>query len=277
MPSIHAHFLPQLVAPEALAGGTVVVIDVLRATSTITYALAAGARRVVPCGEIDEARRIAAGLPEGGTLLGGERGGLAIEGFDLGNSPCEYTLQRVAGRTIVFTTTNGTRAMLHCRQAERVLLGAFVNLGAVVERLRSADRVHLLCAGTEGEISLEDVLAAGAIVNRLMPRLDPEAAGPWWRAELNDQARIAADMSREISPPALPLEKLSSLTGLPLEMLVPLRKTAAGAVELWLVQSKGGQNLKRVGLARDILDCAAIDRFQVVPELDVAAWEIRVS
>ena len=191
-------------------------------------------------------------------MLGGERGGLPIEGFDLGNSPCEYTPECVAGRTIVFTTTNGTRAMLHCRQAERVLLGAFVNLGAVVERLRSADRVHLLCAGTEGEITREDVAAAGAIVNRLMPPLDPEAAGDWWR-ELNDEAAIAIDIMPEFAR---------------MNEFRPFGPTALAGL---LRGTQGGRNLMRVRLARDIIDCAAIDRFQVVPELDVAAWEIRVS
>ena len=127
MPMIHAHFLPRLTTPDALVGATVIVIDVLRATTTITAALAAGAERVIPCGELDDARRVreelAGGRPPVSALLGGERGGLPIAGFDLGNSPAEYTPERVAGRTIAFTTTNGTQAMLHCRQAGRVLSG----------------------------------------------------------------------------------------------------------------------------------------------------------
>ena len=128
-----------------------VVIDLLRATTTITYALAAGAERVIPCGEMDEALRIREELagrqPKVAALLGGERGGLKIEDFDLGNSPGEFTAERVAGRTIVFTTTNGTRAMLHCRQAERVLLGALVNLRAVAASAYTED-MHILSRHT---------------------------------------------------------------------------------------------------------------------------------
>ncbi|MBS0265265.1 MAG: 2-phosphosulfolactate phosphatase, partial [Planctomycetes bacterium] len=86
---VFVHLLPSLFEPEDLQGGVAVVIDVLRATSTIVYALHAGAQRVIPCGEIDEARKTAAGLPAGTALLGGERGGLRISGFDLGNSPAE--------------------------------------------------------------------------------------------------------------------------------------------------------------------------------------------
>src|SRR6185436_10147310 len=116
--------LPALAEPGDLAGRTVVVIDVLRATTTIITALAAGATQVVPCQEIEEARRLA-GQFSPPAITGGERGGRQIPGFDLGNSPRAYTRKRVGGRPVVFTTTNGTRAMLRCREAGRVLIGAF--------------------------------------------------------------------------------------------------------------------------------------------------------
>lgn len=264
MPIIQAHFLPQLVAPEELAGATVVVFDILRATSTITCALAADAARVIPVGEIDEALQLADRIArQDGVrpLLAGERHGLPIEGFDLGNSPREYTSERVAGRTLVFTTTNGTRAMLHCRQAKQVLLGTFVGLQALAARLRDAENVHLLCAGTEGEITREDVLAAGALTHELMRPDDPLSAGAWSRCELNDQARIARDSWQAALPPA--------------ELF------AARDSSEWLAralsESKGGRNLKRIGLARDIPDCAALDRFDFVPALDLQSWEIRRS
>jgi 2-phosphosulfolactate phosphatase len=263
MPTIHVHFLPRLTTPETLAGATVVVIDVLRATTTITTALAAGAAPVIPCGELDDARRIreefAAQRLSIAALLGGERGGLPIEGFDLGNSPAEYTPARVEGRTIAFTTTNGTQAMLHCRQASQVLLGAFVNLQAVVARVRNAENLHIVCAGTQGEITREDVLAAGAIVHRLMLPDDPHAAGAWSRVELNDQARLARDAWQAALPPA---ELLRS--NAPPQWLA---KT--------LAETKGGRNLTRVGLAQDIADCAALDRYPIVPELDISRWQIR--
>ncbi|HEY4309469.1 MAG TPA: 2-phosphosulfolactate phosphatase [Pirellulales bacterium] len=263
MPTIQVHFLPQLTTPEALAGATVVVIDILRATTTITYALAAGVPRVIPCGEIDEAKRTAEKTADavGGVrpLLAGERGGLPIDGFDLGNSPREFTSERVMGKTLVFTTTNGTRAMLHCRQGARVLLGSFVSLHAIVTQLRDSENVHLLCAGTEGEITREDVLAAGAITHELMKPDDPLAAGAWSRVTLNDQARIARDAWQAALPPA---ELFAG--GLSTEWLA---KT--------LAESKGGRNLHRIGLSRDIPDCAALDRFPFVAELDLKAWEIR--
>src|SRR5438874_11853400 len=123
---IDVYLLPALVEPAELAGKTVVVIDVLRATTTIITALANGATQVIPCLEIDEARKAAAdfGSP---AILGGERGGRPIAGFDLGNSPAEYSREQVAGKTVVFTTTNGTRALLRCKAARRVLLGAFIS------------------------------------------------------------------------------------------------------------------------------------------------------
>src|SRR5690242_16614412 len=110
---IRVHLLPALIAPEQLADGVTVVIDVLRATTTITAALAVGASEVIPCLEVEDARRAVANLPTGQPVLGGERGGVRNDGFDLANSPCEYTAQSIGGKTLVFTTTNGTRAMLH--------------------------------------------------------------------------------------------------------------------------------------------------------------------
>ena len=104
---------------------------------------------------------------ESGIILGGERGGLPIPGFDLGNSPAEYTRERVAGKTVVFTTTNGTRAMQRCKQASRVLLGAFVNFSAVCRELGGVEQVVLVCAGTDGHVTREDTLFAGAVVDDL--------------------------------------------------------------------------------------------------------------
>lgn len=149
---VHVHLLPNLFEPEEFRGGVAVILDILRASTTIVHALAHGAARVIPTGEIAEARRVAGGLPVGSVLLGGEREGLQIEGFDLDNSPFAYTPELVKGRTIVFTTTNGTRALLRSDRADRVLIGSFVNLQAVVDDLAQEDRpVHLVCAGDKGE------------------------------------------------------------------------------------------------------------------------------
>lgn len=249
MRTLRAHFLPDLTTPDALAGGVVVVIDVLRASTVIVHALAAGAREVIPCLEIEDARRVAAGLL---AVLGGERGGLPIEGFDLGNSPEEYTPEKVAAKTVVFTTTNGTRAMQQCRQAKRVLIGAFVNARAVVEALRGEDHVHLLCAGTRGEITREDVLLAGLLAERISASLD-EGAQP---AEINDQLLLARECFRaSVNLPAGTFDIDDQLRR-------ELRRT------------QGGCNLLAIGLDLDIDAAARIDRFSIVPELDLRRWAI---
>src|SRR4051812_40435833 len=125
------HLLPAHIPDGALAGGVAVVIDVLRATTVMVHALAAGCRAVVPCLEVDEAKQQAAGLRSNGkVVLGGERKGKPIPGFDLGNSPEDYTAKACKGATVVLTTTNGTRALLRAKDADRVLIGAFVNFSA---------------------------------------------------------------------------------------------------------------------------------------------------
>jgi 2-phosphosulfolactate phosphatase len=245
------HFLPGLTTPEALVGGTVVMIDVLRASTTIIEALANGAREVIPCLEIEDARRVAAELPRDEVRLGGERGGLTIEGFDLGNSPAEYTAEAVGGRTVVFTTTNGTRAMMQCRQATRVLIGAFVNRTALVRALAGAASVHLMCAGTRGEITREDVLLAGSLVYELLHQHPADY-------NLNDQAIIAHDAWRAAVKSMGFRERISP----------------DGLSEL-LRDTRGGRNLRAIGLEADIQRAAAIDRHTVVPGLDIAAWRIR--
>src|SRR5207302_5744007 len=114
---------------------------------------------VLPCAEVAEARDRADQMPAGKVLLGGERGGRPIPGFDCGNSPGEYTAAVCKGATLVLTTTNGTRALLRAAEAERVLVAAFVNFSAVCEQLRADARpVHMVCAGCDGQVSLEDTL-----------------------------------------------------------------------------------------------------------------------
>ena len=127
---MYVHFLPRLIPHGALRGGVAVVVDVLRATTVMVYALAAGCEAVIPCSEIDEATDTAASLPEGTVLLVGERQGLPIPGFDLGNSPADFTPEVCAGKTLVMTTTNGTRAILASLEAERVYIASFGNLRA---------------------------------------------------------------------------------------------------------------------------------------------------
>lgn len=170
-----------------LAGKTAVVIDVLRATTTITTALANGAETVVPLLEPDEAHQVARDNPDRTFLLGGERKSLRIEGFHLGNSPLEYTPSRVQGRPILFTTTNGTRAIRRAAGADRVYVGSLLNAPALGRALlEQGQDVALCCAGTHDQLSLEDTLCAGAILAYM--------TGPEVRVELNDFAHLAREL-----------------------------------------------------------------------------------
>src|SRR5580765_4643975 len=114
--------VPLYVEPNRFTGGAGIVIDVLRATTTIVHALAAGCIAVRPCAEIEETQALAGTLPKRGVLRAGERGGVPIPDFDLGNSPREFTAKKCKGKTLILTTTNGTRAILRASAAERVLI-----------------------------------------------------------------------------------------------------------------------------------------------------------
>lgn len=164
--------LPTLMDAAQMEQSVAVVIDVLRASTTIIHALSAGAECIYPCETVEAARQQGAALqatsPPGQVLLGGERHCQTIPGFDLDNSPLSYTRAVVAGKHVVFTTTNGTRALQVCRSAQRVLIGAFVNEAALTESLlQAAQPVYFVCAGTNGQLTAEDILLAGSVIDRL--------------------------------------------------------------------------------------------------------------
>ncbi len=177
--------VPALASTRA-PSATVVVIDVLRATSSIVTALDNGAAGIAPVRDADEAIVVARRLGRERALLCGERDSRLIAGFDLDNSPASYTRARVAGKTLVFTTTNGTRALIEAaRGNSTVYCAALLNRAAIVERLAdAAGDARLLCAGSEGALSFEDMLCAGAIVEALARR-DRHLA-------ISDAARVAA-------------------------------------------------------------------------------------
>ena len=185
------------VTPERVAGATVLVVDVLRASTTIIAALAHGADGVVPVAEIDEARRRATA----GALVAGERRGEKIDGFDLGNSPVEFAVAPVAGRTVVFTTSNGTRALLAVRSAAVIAIAALVNRSAAAEWAAAQRRdITIVCAGDWGALSLEDHVCAGLLVESLIAHLAPatltpsaEEARHAARPYARDLARLTAD------------------------------------------------------------------------------------
>jgi 2-phosphosulfolactate phosphatase len=238
---VQVHLLPQLVPEGRLVGGLAVVVDVLRASTTIIHALSAGCTAVRPCAEVEEARELAGQMRAGRVLLGGERGGIPLPGFDLGNSPREYTTKVCRGNTLVLTTSNGTRALLAAATAERTLVAAFLNYSAVCEQLRQDSRpIHIVCAGTDGEVSLEDTLLAGALVDFLSETVE---------VRLNDSARLAWDCFENHG------------------------RMLAGALEI----GRGGAKLRQLGYDEDIRAAAQVDQFHLVPELHREPLRIEVG
>lgn len=222
-------FTPAEVRPESVDGATAVVIDVVRATSCIVEALANGARGVLPAISIEEAERIRDNLDGGGALLCGERRGLRIEGFDLGNSPAEFTREAVAGRHLVMTTTNGTRALMAAAGADRVLAASFLNLGAVADAVRGDASVVVVCAGKAGGFALDDTVCAGHILRRVLDGW----TGP---VAMDERARAAVELAG-----------LHEVSG---EMLA---------------DTEAGKALVDVGLGGDLALCAGADRHKIVP------------
>lgn len=162
--NIHITLTARDIREEELVGRIAVVIDVLRASSVIVTALANGARWVKTVATLEEALL----LKSPGVVLGGERHALPIAGFDFSNSPLEYNETRVRDKGIVLTTTNGTLAVSKCAMAEEVLIGALINSRALSGYLAGHDLpVELVCAGTNGEFSLDDFLCAGLICSSL--------------------------------------------------------------------------------------------------------------
>jgi 2-phosphosulfolactate phosphatase len=225
------HLLPSLAPSSAFAQSVAIVIDVLRATTTMIHALAAGCTAIIPCEEIDEAKSVAQKMRPAKVLLAGEREGKPIAGFDLGNSPLEFTAKKCRGRTVIMTTTNGTRALIRVMGAKRGLVAGFVNFSAVCEQLTAdSSPIQIVCAGSDGEPSFEDTLLAGAFVDVLCDRFE---------LVLNDSARLAWDSFETYG------------------------HTLREALEL----GRGGQALKRLGFDADIEAAADVDKFAFVPEI----------
>lgn len=231
--TVDVHFLPTTLESQSLSNRTAVVVDILRASTTMTCALANGAVAIIPCGTIDETKNVRTVKGASSVLRGGERGGVRIAGFELSNSPDDYASEVVSGKAIAFTTTNGTRAILRSAAAEQILIGAFVNLSAIVARLMEGDLpVTIVCAGTDGIVTGEDVLFAGAVVEGL-------TKSDWVRT---DAASMALNNWRES-------QRTQNLPAL-------LRNT------------QGGRNLIKLGFHKDIETAAAIDQLTTVGRFD---------
>ena len=209
-----------------------VVIDVLRATSVMATAIAANAKRIITCSEVAEARQWKDRF-DPTALLCGERNCQLIDGFDLGNSPAEYMAQRVSGRTLVMTTTNGTRAIHAVQNANRIITASFLNITAVDDSMGDAKTVLLVCAGTDGEITGEDILLAGAIAQASVEVYGSKICG-------DDSVRS--------------VEHWQAFQNSGRTLTDELRETA------------GGKNLVRYGFEDDLARCASVDSLTIVPQ-----------
>jgi 2-phosphosulfolactate phosphatase len=205
---------------------TAVVFDVLRATSSIITGLASGVEAIIPVRSVEEAR--ARKLKDPALLLAGERGGLPPEGFDLGNSPEEF--KKLQGRRVVMTTTNGTAAIESVQTASKVLIGALLNIDALADYLftHPPRSLLLVCAGTGEEFSLEDAIAAGALVARLS---DDQ--------RLSDSALITRSLYEQVGD----------------------------EIYEWLRQTQNGKALRKIGKDADITWCARLSIFDLVCQL----------
>jgi 2-phosphosulfolactate phosphatase len=224
--------IEQTLAPFGGMPLTFVVVDILRASTTICTALQNGAKDVIPFGDVEGARAAKAADPS--ALLCGERGGKKLEGFDLGNSPAEYTSDVVGGKSLLFSSTNGSVALAAAPSDAEVLVGGFVNATVVAQRIAELKRATVItCSGKMGQFALEDAAGAGVIIAKLwecVPDLEL----------VNDGALAAQTLyDRYKSDPAM---------------------------ALW--QSRHGTYLIEIGFGSDLSLCAAVDSVPVVPVME---------
>lgn len=176
---------------------TVVVVDILRATSCMTTAFAHGIESITPFAKLDDCLA----MKSKGFFTTGERDGKMVDGFDLGNSPFEYMEPRLKGKKIAFTTTNGTQAIEKSRAAKEVIIGSFLNLSSVVRHLLfGKNNILVVCAGWKGKVNLEDTLFAGAIVDKLKDFIEPDCDAPLaaqrlYLAAKDDMVKFLSDSS----------------------------------------------------------------------------------
>jgi 2-phosphosulfolactate phosphatase len=229
---VEFHFSPQRADELSLRDRTVVVIDVLRSSTTIATALQNGAKEIIPVSTIERAVKISGSLFGNAILRGGERNGKMIEGFNLGNSPAEYTEEKVKGKSIIFCSTNGSYAIENARFARQVIVCGFVNISVVAELLHEADSDFVIvCAGDNGSFSLEDTVCGGMLLHVLGKDKTRELV-------LSDSARAAGALYRSFGKNVLDM----------------------------LANSEHGKSLAEIGFADDLSFCAGRDTIPVVPQ-----------
>ncbi|MBL8982122.1 MAG: 2-phosphosulfolactate phosphatase [Gemmatimonadetes bacterium] len=230
---VDVYFGPATLPPSEWQGRVVVVIDVLRASTTMATALAHGARAIIPFESADDAVARFKSFDRSEVLLAGERRMARISGFDLGNSPAEFTREVVEGKTILMTTTNGTAALMAVQGATEIVLGAFVNLSATVAVLRHAIRntlgIAVVCAGSERQFAMEDAVCAGRMLRAVSRRL---ATAHW-----NDAARAVVALDRRYGKD----------------------------IEGCLRDTVHGRALAEAGFSGDVALAAALDTHAIVP------------
>lgn len=238
---IEVFFSPTHVDELSMRGRNVVIIDVLRSSTTICAALKNGAREVIPAPDIENATKISANLSSDSRLLGGERQGKKIDGFDLGNSPLEYTPEKIGGKTIVFTSTNGSETAYKCRYASMALIGAFVNVSSVVQSIVDVGGTWtIICSGQQGAFSIEDATCAGMIISKIQAALEVET----------DDAGLTA---------------------------LILYKNFKRSIVGMLRRSTHGRYLASIGFSEDLKFCAAVDSVPIVPTLNGVGIKLKVT
>jgi len=240
---ITVYYSPNHLDELELRDKIVVMVDVLRASTTITYAMLAGAREIIPVASVEQAMKIVGNLHSTSTVLCGERGGKRIEGFKLGNSPFEYTEEAVRGKALILTTTNGAVALTKAKYARECFVSSFVNLSATIEALSEIENIaseHLIiiCSGREEDFSLEDATCAGLLITRLLARVGGDPA-----EHLSDSARAALSIYREYG----------------------------SDIYRTLVESDHGRHLINLGFEEDIRAASQIDSVPLVPVLEQTA------
>ncbi|MES2265275.1 MAG: 2-phosphosulfolactate phosphatase [Bacteroidota bacterium] len=220
---------PALIPLYNVSDYIVVVIDIFRATSSICYGIENGAEAIIPVSEVEEC---AAYRDKGlNYLIAAERDGKVVDGFDFGNSPFSYTAEKVAGKTVVLTTTNGTHALHLSRSAKKIVIGSFLNLTALCNWLKTQqENILLVCAGWKNNFNLEDTLFAGAVIEQL------KTSG----YTLDDPAIAAND-------------------------LFQIGKNDIGK---YLSKTSHGERLKKLGIEKDIEFCLQVDLTSAIPVLE---------
>ncbi len=226
MRNIDVCLSPELIHQYPLKGKIVVVVDILRATSCMVSGLATGVASIKPLADVTTCKL----LKNEGYFTAGERNGSKVDGFDMGNSPFEYMEPKLKGQKVAVTTTNGTLAIEKSRDAEQIIIGAFLNLSAVANYIKIADKdIVVVCAAWKGKVNMEDSLFAGALVDKLQATHQPECDVP--------------------------------------RMMLKLYQSEKNDLFAFIKESSHARRLNNLDVYKDIEFCVEEDKFEVVPVL----------